>query len=89
MGDVPFLLGNSMVLEWSLLFSRSGAVIKGLLTEKSKILPPFKESFVEKLKITPIATCEAVWDNKKERFRRRYAFWKRQYISKGGRLTLT
>ena len=30
----------------------------------------------------------AVWDGVKERFRKRLAMWKRQYISKGGRLTL-
>ena len=30
----------------------------------------------------------AVWDGVEERLRRRLAFWKRQYISKGGRLTL-
>ena len=29
-----------------------------------------------------------VWDGVEERFRRRLAMWKRQYISKGGRLTL-
>ena len=29
-----------------------------------------------------------VWDGVKERFRRRLAMWKRQYISKGGRATL-
>ena len=28
------------------------------------------------------------WDGVKERFRKRLAMWKRQYISKGGRLTL-
>ena len=30
----------------------------------------------------------AVWDGVEECFRRRLAMWKRQYISKGGRLTL-
>ena len=30
----------------------------------------------------------AVWDGVEERFPRRLAMWKRQYISKGGRLTL-
>ncbi|RVW79819.1 hypothetical protein CK203_047621 [Vitis vinifera] len=30
----------------------------------------------------------AAWDGVEERFRRRLAMWKRQYISKGGRLTL-
>ncbi|KAJ9691054.1 hypothetical protein PVL29_013294 [Vitis rotundifolia] len=30
----------------------------------------------------------AVWDGVEERFRRKLAMWKRQYISKGGRLTL-
>ncbi|RVW59622.1 putative ribonuclease H protein [Vitis vinifera] len=30
----------------------------------------------------------AVWDGVEERFRRRLAMWKRQYISKGGRLAL-
>ena len=30
----------------------------------------------------------AVWDGVEERFRKRPAMWKRQYISKGGRLTL-
>ncbi|RVW34286.1 putative ribonuclease H protein [Vitis vinifera] len=30
----------------------------------------------------------AVWDGVEERFRRRLAMWRRQYISKGGRLTL-
>ena len=30
-----------------------------------------------------------IWDVVKERFRKRLASWKRQYISKGGRLTLT
>ena len=29
-----------------------------------------------------------VWDGVEERFRKRLAMWKRQYISKGGRLTL-
>ena len=29
-----------------------------------------------------------VWDGVEERFRRKLAIWKRQYISKGGRLTL-
>ena len=28
------------------------------------------------------------WDGVEERFRKRLALWKRQYISKGGRLTL-
>ena len=31
---------------------------------------------------------ERVWDSIEERFRKRLASWKRQYISKGGRLTL-
>ena len=30
----------------------------------------------------------AVWDGVEERFQKRLAMWKRQYISKGGRLTL-
>ena len=29
-----------------------------------------------------------VWDGVEERFRKRLALWKRQYIFKGGRLTL-
>ena len=29
-----------------------------------------------------------VWDGVEERFRRRFAMWKRQFISKGGRITL-
>ena len=29
-----------------------------------------------------------VWDGIEERFRKKLALWKRQYISKGGRLTL-
>ena len=29
-----------------------------------------------------------VWDSIEERFKKRLASWKRQYISKGGRLTL-
>ena len=29
-----------------------------------------------------------VWDGVEERFQRRLAIWKRQHISKGGRLTL-
>ena len=29
-----------------------------------------------------------VWDGLEERFRNKLAMWKRQYISKGGRLTL-
>ena len=29
-----------------------------------------------------------VWDGVEERFRKQLALWKRQYISKGGRLTL-
>ena len=29
-----------------------------------------------------------MWDGVEERFQRRLALWKRQYISKGGRLTL-
>ena len=29
-----------------------------------------------------------VWDGAEERFRKKLALWKRQYISKGGRLTL-
>ena len=32
--------------------------------------------------------CVNVWDSIEEWFRRRLALWKRQYISKGGRLTL-
>ena len=31
---------------------------------------------------------EAMWDNIEERVRRRLALWKRNYISKGGRVTL-
>ncbi|KAL6323455.1 hypothetical protein AAG906_039025 [Vitis piasezkii] len=31
---------------------------------------------------------EVVWDGVEEKFRKRLAMWKRQYISKGGRLTL-
>ena len=30
----------------------------------------------------------AVWDGVEERIRKRLALWKRQYISKGGRITL-
>ena len=29
-----------------------------------------------------------IWDGMEERFRRRFAMWKRQFISKGGRITL-
>ena len=32
--------------------------------------------------------CVAAWDGIEERFRKRLAMWKRQYISKGGRITL-
>ena len=32
--------------------------------------------------------CVNVWDSIDERFRKRLALWKRQYISKGGKLTL-
>ncbi|KAJ9704891.1 hypothetical protein PVL29_003103 [Vitis rotundifolia] len=32
--------------------------------------------------------ASSVWDGIEERFRRRLALWKRQYISKGGRVTL-
>ena len=32
--------------------------------------------------------CVNVWDSIEERFGKRLALWKRQYISKGGRLTL-
>ena len=32
--------------------------------------------------------ASSVWDGVEERFRKRLANWKRQYISKGGRLTL-
>ena len=31
---------------------------------------------------------KVVWDSVEERFQKRLAMWKRQYISKGGRLTL-
>ena len=31
---------------------------------------------------------EVVWDSVEERFQKRLTMWKRQYISKGGRLTL-
>lgn len=31
---------------------------------------------------------EVVWDSVEERFRKRLTMWKRQYISKGGKLTL-
>ena len=31
---------------------------------------------------------EAIWDGVEERLRKRLSFWKRQYISKGGRMTL-
>ena len=31
---------------------------------------------------------ESVWDGVEERYRKRLALWKRQYISKGGRITL-
>ena len=31
---------------------------------------------------------KVVWDSVEERFQNRLAMWKRQYISKGGRLTL-
>ena len=39
----------------------------------------------------PLGACfkeVAVWDGVEERMRKRLSFWKRQYISKGGRLTL-
>ena len=39
----------------------------------------------------PLGACfkeVAVWDGVEERLRKRLSFWKRQYISKGGRLTL-
>ena len=32
--------------------------------------------------------AHSVWDGVEERMRRRLALWKRQYISKGGRITL-
>ncbi|KAL6323965.1 hypothetical protein AAG906_006236 [Vitis piasezkii] len=32
--------------------------------------------------------CVAAWDGIEERFRKKLAMWKRQYISKGGRITL-
>ena len=40
------------------------------------------------LPLGPTFKSSAVWDGIKERFRKRLAMWKRQYISKGGRLTL-
>ena len=30
----------------------------------------------------------AIWDGVEERFRKRFTMWKRQFISKGGRITL-
>ncbi|RVW15499.1 putative inactive ATP-dependent zinc metalloprotease FTSHI 1, chloroplastic [Vitis vinifera] len=41
---------------------------------------------LEKSELIPVG--EVVWDSVEERFRKRLAMWKRQYISKGGRLTL-
>ena len=37
------------------------------------------------------AHCKSltIWDGVKERFRKRLALWKRRYISKGGRITLS
>ena len=39
----------------------------------------------------PLGMCRnstAVWDGVEERFKKKLAMWKKQYISKGGRLTL-
>ena len=39
----------------------------------------------------PLGMCRnstAVWDGVEERFKKKLAIWKKQYISKGGRLTL-
>ena len=40
------------------------------------------------LPLGPPFKSEVVWDGVEERFRKRLAMWKRQYLSKGGRLTL-
>ena len=40
------------------------------------------------LSLGPPFKSEVVWDGVEERLRKRLAMWKRQYISKGGRLTL-
>ena len=40
------------------------------------------------LPLGPPFKSKVVWDGVEERFRKRLAMWKRQYISKGGRLTL-
>ena len=40
------------------------------------------------LPLGPLNKATSVWDGVEERMRRRLALWKRQYISKGGRITL-
>ncbi|KAL6326994.1 hypothetical protein AAG906_012678 [Vitis piasezkii] len=41
-----------------------------------------------KSEIIPVGEAPYIWDGVEERVRRRLALWKRQYISKGGRVTL-
>ena len=61
----------------------------------SKSLPHFLGCRVRKLPTTylglplgAIFKSPTVWDVVEERFHKRLGFWKRQYLSKGGRLTL-
>ncbi|RVW40408.1 putative ribonuclease H protein [Vitis vinifera] len=51
---------------------------------KSEIIPVGEVEEIQEL----AAEASSMWDGVEERVRRRLALWKRQYISKGGRITL-
>ncbi|WKA05206.1 hypothetical protein VitviT2T_023185 [Vitis vinifera] len=85
-------------LSWLLMWFEACSGLRVNL-EKSELIPVGRVHDIEDLTLElgckvgglPLGApfkSEVVWDGVEEKFRKRLAIWKRQYISKGGRLTL-
>ncbi|RVW89784.1 putative ribonuclease H protein [Vitis vinifera] len=70
-------------VSWSFLMAVLKKIGLKINLEKSELIPVDRVHDIE----APFKSM-VLWDSVEERFRRRLAMWKRQYVSKGGRLTL-
>ncbi|KAL6339446.1 hypothetical protein AAG906_032981 [Vitis piasezkii] len=74
-----------LYLSWILFWFEAASGLK-INLDKSMVIPVGEVEGV--LEMAAEIGASSVWDGVEEKVRRRLALWKRQYLSKGGRITL-
>ncbi|RVW26986.1 putative ribonuclease H protein [Vitis vinifera] len=74
-----------LYLSWILFWFKAASGLK-INLDKSMVIPVGEVEGV--LELAAEIGASSVWDGVEEKVRRRLALWKRQYLSKGGRITL-